>query len=131
MSRRRAAESAAYMPAKPAPMMTSRICSLLWVGTLENPRATAAAAHCRQRSTTTRRRETKTPGALGGRGATPHCHGVVTCGAAASRTRRPAALKGNRPVLVEELAAIVHHDGGHEIAALKGLWRNFCFFARC
>ncbi|MGY4476654.1 hypothetical protein ACVILL_004068 [Bradyrhizobium sp. USDA 3364] len=34
MSRRRAAESAAYMPAKPAPMMTSRMGYFLWVGSL-------------------------------------------------------------------------------------------------
>jgi hypothetical protein len=36
------------------------------VGTLENPRATAAAAHRLQRSTTTRRGEMKTPGCYGG-----------------------------------------------------------------
>jgi hypothetical protein len=42
------------------------MCSLLWFVTLEYPRVTAAAAHWRQRSTTTRRGETKTPHFYGG-----------------------------------------------------------------
>jgi hypothetical protein len=37
----------------------------MWFDTLGNPRATAAAPHWRQQSTTTRRRETKTPGGYG------------------------------------------------------------------
>src|SRR5262245_3110846 len=58
MSRRRAAERAAYMPAKPAPMMTSLMCLLLGLGFQKSARH-PAALHRGQRSTTTRRRETK------------------------------------------------------------------------
>jgi hypothetical protein len=38
----------------------------MWFGSLEDPRATGRCFSWRQRSTTTRRRETKTPGGYGG-----------------------------------------------------------------
>jgi hypothetical protein len=39
---------------------------VLWFGSLEDPRATGRCSSWRQRSTTTRRREMKTPAGYGG-----------------------------------------------------------------
>src|SRR6478752_4270801 len=119
MSRSRAAERAAYMPAKPAPMMTSRMDFLL-IAVRKTARDRAAALRAAS-------------GVGAGWGGTLVLRRDAAC---EQRSRRLAVAQDDglrlisTPVLIGQAGTVSDHDGNGRLCRVHGVSRNFHLLAR-